>query len=107
MKINKELLSEVLNITVVDFSCHIGFICVDEKTIRHTMNIYELSHKCKEWAIKNKYPINILYDSQWWDKLEMPFSADLYNHRKTFSADTEIEAIFKACKWIFENKYAK
>ncbi len=73
----------------------------------HTINIYELAHKCKEWAVNlspNKHALS-----------SYPRWGDIRNYKKTngfyyicqhlvsgaqFEAETEPEAIFKACEWL-------
>ena len=71
------------------------------------VNIYELAHKCKEWAVNlspNKHALSSY--ARW---------GDIRNYKKTngsyyicqhlvsgiqFEAESEPEAIFKACEWI-------
>ena len=71
------------------------------------VNIYEFAHKCKEWAVNlspNKHALS-----------SYPRWGDIRNYKKTngsyyicqhlvsgvqFEAETEPEAIFKACQWI-------
>ena len=71
------------------------------------INIYELAHLCKEWAVNlspNKHALS-----------SYPRWGDIRNYKKTngsyyicqhlvsgaqFEAETEPEAIFKACQWI-------
>ena len=71
------------------------------------VNIYEFAHKCKEWAVNlspNKHALS-----------SYPRWGDIRNYKKTngfyyicqhlvngaqFEAETEPEAIFKACEWI-------
>lgn len=73
------------------------------------INIYELAHKCKEWAANlspNKHALS-----------SYPRWGDIRNYKKTngsyyicqhlvsgvqFEAETEPEAIFRACEWILE-----
>ena len=73
------------------------------------VNIYEFAHKCKEWAVNlspNKHALS-----------SYPRWGDIRNYKKTngsyyicqhlvsgvqFEAETEPEAIFKACEWILE-----
>ena len=67
-----------------------------------TINIYELTHKYKEWALKYDLDCNSGYD----------FGNELYNCRvfsqkqgteiKYSLGDTEVEAIIKACEWIYK-----
>ena len=120
--ISKELLSEVLNCEVLDIDNEIpDFIPLVsymakhriptmEKTFDADINIYELAHKCKEWAFQRWYDIYSCVDSdeayaflhnfKTSDVLQdrpniMPFDQEIV-------ADTEPEAIFKACEWIME-----
>ncbi len=77
--ISKELLKEVTGHTTLEYD---GY------------NIHEIAHKCKEWACLNN------------DMLV--YTAPKYSHKFTSvevegykcRADTEPEAIFKACEWI-------
>jgi len=68
------------------------------------INIYELAHKCKEWA--KEHTIVSAYYSE--DDKKGAWSCLHENlctsGGETFYADTEPEAIFKACQWIMENK---
>ena len=67
------------------------------------INIYELAHKCKEWAF-NKGGIDITSGKRLgldgWECLVFigVIPCDCYE------AETEPEAIFKACEWILENR---
>lgn len=67
------------------------------------INIYELAHKCKEWAF-NKGGIDITSGKRLgldgWECLVFVgvIPCDCYE------AETEPQAIFKACQWILENK---
>ena len=130
--ISKELLSEVLNLNM--WKTDSLNISIDENKVycngiflgdlgyqqsSDVVNIYELAHKCKEWAHKSEYYIN----SGQMDKnsLEnaLKWFATIFNPHKrigekqtlygkemlrTFYLDTEPEAIFKACQWILDNK---
>jgi hypothetical protein len=107
--ISKELLSEVLDLKKEVMSIAIRenniIPCNQGIPIATPINIYELAHKCKEWALKSSYqlhsamrngnlPIVVLIDEQ-----------DVLRHY--FKADTEPEVIFKACEWLLENKTEK
>lgn len=121
--ISEELLSEVLGIEVNDFGFSLYdkslmFInqtyYTDENNTKHrtgckkSISIYELAHKCKEWAFKQEYRISSQYVEKGeftssWSKVHNLVSADNdFIHR--FHANTESEAIFKACQWILEYK---
>ena len=111
--ISKELLSAVLKekrvildyeISISKNEIHYGHIDIEEDGF---INIYELAHKCKEWAVNlspNKHALSSY--ARW---------GDIRNYKKTngsyyicqhlvsgiqFEAESEPEAIFKACEWI-------
>ena len=110
--ISKELLSEVLElrsyIESIDES-------VDEKNIyyyssyesypatQYSINIYELSHKCKEWAISKGW---VLHEVRNLKEYIIYFSGDFREPSNDFRADTEHEAIFQACEWILKEHHA-
>ena len=105
--ISKELLSEVLGKKVV-------FVELEETNTINAMfgidgkliNIYELSHKCKEWAFDKGYALLSGIDNKTFEVPKTVCTANykLYNSwsYKCFYADTETETIFKACEWIME-----
>ena len=106
--ISKELLSEVLKKEVFNVAC----ISADGKDVCYNyteyedeilsklgeaeqINIYELADKCKKWASKGGANI-----WSWPNNAEI---RDIHNfYEKSFRADSEQEAIFKACEWIRE-----
>ena len=101
--ISKELLSKVCNTDLT----HMGKITLEDNSIClwgirepsdicMSWNIYELAHMCKNWALtKNKCLSST------------PYHKELYVCTilgdEMFQADSEPEAIFKACKWILED----
>lgn len=107
--ISKELLKDVMpqaKITkdgevIIDYFFH---------DIIETINIYELAHECKEWAVQNGYSIFTGFihndDDGTWCKCDVSkytreeelYCIHLYDYK------TEPEAIFKACQWILDNK---
>ena len=100
--ISKELLSAVLGLhcgikSIKNSEVIYWFDCIGE--IReHSINIYELAHKCKEWALKHPYKVISKPDN-------VPGLWEAYVNLSLTSkhgevADTEPEAIFKACEWI-------
>ena len=126
MEISKKLLNEVLNETItkhdpafkeITDNCIIDNgknLMINYKTTKgyilgYIINIYELAHLCKEWAVNlspNKHALS-----------SYPRWGDIRNYKKTngsyyicqhlvsgvqFEAETEPEAIFKACEWILE-----
>lgn len=120
MLISKELLSEVLGYKIWKIlDCNMGTLryCIypnkgDEPSeYMFPINIYELAHKCKEWAIENGFCVMSATFNADEDDIEENWIkdvnyawAELHNEDKLFRADTEPEAIFKACQWILENK---
>lgn len=64
---------------------------------KYEINIYELAYKCKEWAFGKMFFLSSGFDT------DGAFCLDRMNS-KSFIAETEPEAIFKACQWILENK---
>ena len=100
--ISEELLSEILDTEVKAVELW------NNNTIRYfapkdyIINIYELAHKCKEWG-RDKYSIEISSALQRNDSptyWKGPAVATIGN--KTWSANTEPEAISKACEWILK-----
>ena len=107
--ISKELLSEVLNQTVEEIhntkSVELRYIV--SMGGYWYINIYELAHKCKEWAYKR-------IEQLVWDEHNKVIYINIYGsdvvaeggftYDKSIEANTEPEAIFKACQWILDNK---
>jgi hypothetical protein len=79
------------------------------------MNLYELAHKCKEWAYykHDKMIFQIAYfPKRKYAIKDFDTPLDEWFRKKItlsdmFGAETEPEAIFKACQWILENKDKK
>ena len=114
--ISKELLSEICQTNLMSLgklevvgSDICLYDCSMQPDIYMCWNIYELAHKCKEWAVNlspNKHALS-----------SYPRWGDIRNYKKTngsyyicqhlvsgvqFEAETEPEAIFRACEWILE-----
>ena len=108
--ISKELLSEVLKESVLSIRPYIEDDIIDEnitiyecgKNTYGIIDIYELAHKCKQWALEHDCELLSCIRSK--DRAICDIYSDKYNCKFTHYADTEPEAIFKACKWIMENK---
>jgi len=112
--ITKELLSEVLtntygeNFQIYEFEeaftfegYHFTYDYSDNNIEKDSINIYELAHKCKEWAFNN-YGIDIKTSRRTFGFVAKLGIGTHTNGQQT--ADTEPEAIFKACQWILDNK---
>ena len=83
-----------------------------------TINLYELAYKCKEWALsKHKFLVSGISRSAltdllhradaWYCSIGYKVCACAEGYRSVYSgcehsetANTEPEAIFKACEWI-------
>lgn len=116
--ISKELLSEVLYVNIkeiykLESNPNLGKNdlpysirgCGDIEWI----NLYELALKCKEWAFCNGYELRSGRDIDVKEELcyfcEYKQERQLdYRNGDFFIADTEPEAVFKACQWILNNK---
>lgn len=128
MNISKELLSEVLGEEVLSFdptpitdekhNCKPTylFVVVKDEIDLHGdhryYNLHELAHKCKEWAIMQGIVIET-YTGRQFDGKQYVYEdgyATLVKHLDMstltgrFHENTEPEAIFKACQWVFDNK---
>ena len=106
------LLSEVLGIEILSFKevKQTSFIRYKFNAIGETrdssINVYELAHLCKIWALNHRYILlskprtNSSFASCSFDKIgKCNYEDDFYND---FRAETEPNAIFKACLWILE-----
>ena len=78
------------------------------------INIYEFAFKCKEWAYTNKYRLssgqhrlNTKQEHYINNQIASYFCSVYYitndDSDIQIDANTEPEAIFKACQWILEN----
>lgn len=99
--ISKELLSEVLEISIDSISeCNgdqgnliIYYQRLSDKS--SSINIYELAHKCKEWARNNGYLIYSVPDLAFVKTLSLEYCVD-------FGDKSEIENVFRSCQWILD-----
>ena len=102
--ISKELLSVVLcsDCTKVDklLGNTLGF-CVANADVGR-INIYELAHKCKEWAWAKGIDLQIMNHGE--AKFCCKIDERNVKYHSAKWGETEPEAIFKACQWILENK---
>ena len=119
---SKELYEQVTGLKferyVIQNGLPIGYISKDtlysESSKEH--NVYELAYKCKQWAYSVGYDLvctNTSNDSNYCvycyilDK-DWRFGVDDFNDRIAYKSGlTEVEAIFKACQWILDNKETK
>lgn len=120
MNISKELLSEVLD-NEVPYQVKVHKIIIKNNSLNYFynskdsggglfeaneyINIYELAHKCKEWAvIRQFYNVASLLDYTGYTCIIRQDPMTFLNTELRFRAGTEPEAIFKACQYIMENK---
>jgi hypothetical protein len=128
MNLTRELLSEVLQVetdnpNILNENTLAYGDCSDDDgsgICKYTeINIYELAHKCKEWAGNKDILIDVKMNSlnsfsaSVQTKQKVAISTGCYGvyeyflkHQFAYSieASTEPEAVFKACQWIFRNK---
>ena len=102
---NKELLSEVLGIDVnevkgIEANTPICG-CVHSDGWYDEINIYELAHKCKEWAFDKGFVLKS-YKKQGALSGTYHYAIDINENVAEWLSNTEQEAIFKACEWIME-----
>lgn len=116
IKISKELLSAVLGVNVTDIRYEIQsqenvlFYETDDINVKRKfspmypyVNLFELMHKCKEWANNlsgKRYqlysgiaPISLGYST-------CEVYSGAINQGVSFEANTELEAVIMACDWI-------
>ena len=106
IEINEDLLSEVLELKRIDkiyIEDNILYFCELNKGI----NIYELAHKCKEWAFSKGYivssgltPVLGINKDGWAEVFSS--STPLDGKLRTFKQLSELEAVFRACEWILK-----
>lgn len=107
--ISKELLSEVLEEEVIDIILFANEYELKNNVFKSLPNIYELAHKCKEWAFKYRYMIDSNISPTFKEvNTGIVGTSLIYNlnnmESKRFQSDTEPKSIFKACEYIMENK---
>ena len=121
MMISKELLSEVLGIRYIAMNPilepmnKIGYLVYGSQNtpqeVRRNhkqINIYELAHKCKEYAYNQGYIISsgltpvLGVNKDGWAEV-FSSSTPLDGKLHTFKQLSEPEAIFKAAQWVLDN----
>ena len=111
--ISKELLSEVLGCEVN--SCFIdNNICSYENVVYEDISIYELAHKCKEFAYKLNFNIlteKVSGNGYFGYIIKTNQSLENYGYIQEIKVVSEFihnqsepEAIFKACQYILDLK---
>ena len=103
MNISKELLSKVLGYEVEirgfkDKYIPANFEYIVDMIDVKTINIYELEHRCIEWAFNEGYACLVGIDICYVMRLE-GFNIDYFTQLSRDFSDA-----FKACQWILDNK---
>ena len=98
MKFN-ELIKEVLGIN--------SSFTIQENEVIFKINIYELAHKCKEWAFSKGYEVNCQRTLGYENWVVEVVSEEEYVEFIKDDVPTEPEAIFAACEWVLENQKEK
>ncbi len=84
------------NLIVTYYDCGTGkFDCLGLE-----YNIYELAHKCKEWAHNNNYWMDSCFTGQ----IKLYKAGGTYPFKTLHTEITEPEGIFAACEWVLEQK---
>ena len=100
LKISKELFEAVYNCDITTDKDMLG--------VYKSINLYEFAFKCKEWILNKGYSQlsgkDDIYEKGEGFVCSVGSSTLLI---KDFYADTEIEAIIKACSWVTEDKALK
>lgn len=100
---SKELLTAVLGCDAEAYYYNASVIKYKiDGVVEKEINIYELMHIMKEWALKQGF----------YTKSQLGIEksvANIFNIRfqdcdENFFADTELEAVTKACEWILEQQ---
>lgn len=112
MEISKELLGNTIGKEIKEFVIEkneLRYILEnDSNTIPelYYINIYELAHKCKEWAYNQGYMMKIEnhYLNSIQIQIRKPTANSMYKEpwKKTF--ENEIEGMIYVCQWILDNK---
>ena len=98
--ISKELISVVLNEDISSVYDRGNYIQYGKDLNTTSINIYELAHKCKEWAFEQGVEI-VTYKRAFKTYRALPKGLKGIQTPE-ITEDSEAEAVFKACEWILE-----
>ena len=110
--ISKELLREVMGIHIAHCSeCKADSdLFYTDTDGGHYINIYELAHKCKEWAKLKELTLfsGVVENSDNEFDLEWSYDCQIFSHKEGIElfyikCESEPEAIFKACEYILNS----
>ena len=116
MEISKELLSEVLGYEALPTQVSTKELQYIDKRRKHgafhpcCINIYELEHKCKEWAKEQKYKIITENRDYGTEYIIINKNDTIFGEYEILHSDyamTEQQAVSDACQWIYEQQKKK
>ena len=100
--ISKELLESVLDKEIASINIEENILnYIEDKVGYFEINIYELAHKCKEWAFDNGYYLTIYNDAV---DIILQTNCKLIENITDDSFKYSPMLVFKACQWILNNK---
>lgn len=110
--ISKELVNEVLSKTTEQRYFYIGNLLLENNILSFSfvsdegyncemsINIYELAHKCQEWA----YSYGYIVQGYFYNKKARADLLKSYYISEQFINNTIPEAIFMACEFVLKNQ---
>jgi len=106
--ISKELLEAVLGYPISNTNPYRSnnYIIFRVHSIRQKINIYELAHKCKEWAYKEGHPVTTFMANNitHFRCSKEDYEKRVYEKRVYGEEANEIDGVFEICQWILDNK---
>lgn len=113
--ISKELLSEVLEINNINLILaneneinYTQYASMSRGTIDNYINIYELSHKCKEYLLDEGYYIVIHpFKVELFEKDTKDFIRDFHYPIQNKSIPYDFKRVIQSCQWVLDNKESK
>ena len=104
IEISKELFNEVMgNVSDIYNMKVVNDYLFWDNGYSNQINIYELAHKCKEWAFTKGYIVisGATTSNDWCSTICKVIKENPYIEEVSHTWEqTEVEAIFKACEWI-------
>lgn len=97
-KIQTEITRLIINGNYIEYTSEVSGNPYNYVT-HDKINIYELAHRCKEWALDLGY---ILYSNVYRGECYIDSRSFSDNTPVKFLSESEPEAIFKACEWILK-----
>jgi len=95
---NKELLGAILGVNVTSIALDGNKIEFVVANVTHYLNIHELMYLMKEWVTTKTYSVKTYLNG--YRAMCYLVVNDKVVHKST--EDTEVEAVIKACEWIYK-----